>query len=101
MIEMELPWLLALLTLAVLLGAYIGAVARMKSLHGPTAKINDFINLLRGETHSPIDNMNFLLSHLREGGPETWTRLVTDLEDLNIEKAKSYLDGTSKRLRED
>ena len=101
MLQIELQWFLAILFVAFALGVLVCYFGKRKELLMGILDLNDFMNMLRGEAHSPVENLRFLTVHLSEGGPDLWKLIFTsgrppDVKELNaknIEKAKAFING--------
>lgn len=93
---MSEQWFAVWTAICIAIGFLIAYYLKKGEIVGGILDLNDFLNTIRGEDHTLLDNVRFLIAHLQEGGPEKWSKLFPDLDDLNIEKAKAFLDGIPK-----
>ena len=94
---MEWQWFIAWSCLMAAIGYLLAYYFKKRELMKGVYLLNDVLNAVRGEKHSLVDNMRFLLDHLREGGPEElkklfkFSGLAEDVDDY-VAQAMELLD---------
>lgn len=95
---MDLQWFVALCGVCIAFGFLVGYLLKGKTTAAAMKQLNGFMNILRGEENSPIDNLRFLIAHLQEGGPEQWASLfkneaLAQLSQVDVDKLRDILDS--------
>ena len=95
---MEIQWFIAFCSMCIAFGFLVGYLLQGKTVGQTMTQLNGFMDIMRGEKNKPVDNLRFLIAHLREGGPKDLAKLfqnetLKNISASDIDKALGLLDS--------